>query len=107
MTNELPSTCMDWGKYGYVVRSKYRRIILLHLLKTEATPTELADHQSIHKSHVSRTLKDLVEAGLVECLTPGSRMGKVFGLTDSGKKIASKIVEKRKQKAELESIRQE
>ena len=107
MTKELPINYMDWVKYGYVMRSKYRRLLLSHLFKTEATPTELATRQDIHKSHVSRTLKDLVEAGLIECLNPGSRMGKVFGLTDSGREVASKIVEKRKQKAELESIKDE
>lgn len=104
MTKELPINCMDWTLYGYVVRSKYRRLILLHLLKTEATPTELATIQDIHKSHVSRTLKELTERGLIVCLTPGHRMGKVFGLTDMGKELALKLVEKRMQRDELKAI---
>lgn len=55
------------------------------------SPKELAISTSVHKNHVSSTLKDLENLNVVVCLTPGLRKGKLFQLTDLGREIVRKI----------------
>ena len=48
------------------------------------TPTQIANEIGISVTHVSRSLKDLIERGLVECLTPNERVWKLYKLTKEG-----------------------
>jgi len=73
------------------VRSKERRKIVVSLGKPK-TPTEIAKELKLGVSHISRTLKEFKERGLVECLTPNQRMGKVFVLTDKGEEIRKEMM---------------
>ena len=47
--------------------------LLLELVKSPKTPTELASLQNKHLSHVSRTLRSLRDSGLVEYTETRSR----------------------------------
>lgn len=82
---------MDWGKYGYVIASRYRQRIVLSLHKGPKTPKQIADETKFYLSHVSLVIKKLVERKIVNCLTPNLRRGKIFTLTDEGKEIAEKL----------------
>lgn len=82
---------MDWKKYGYVLSSTYRQKIV-HLLKEgPKTPKQISMESRLHLSHVSSTLKDLVDMDIVKCLTPDLRKGKFYELTTNGKEIADRI----------------
>jgi predicted transcriptional regulator len=81
----------EWENYGFVIASRYRTKIVLDLLNGPKTPKELSADTSFYISHVSSTLSDLVRKEIVECLTPSLRRGKVFALTESGRKVAKKL----------------
>ena len=82
---------MEWEKLGYVLASKYRRDIMLTLAEGEKTPKEIARKTGFYLSHVSSTLSQLESQGLVTCLTPKLRRGRLFGLTKSGEKIINEL----------------
>jgi predicted transcriptional regulator len=81
----------EWESYGFVIASRYRTKIVLDLLSAPKTPKELSANTGFYLSHVSSTLSDLATKGIVECLTPRLRRGRVFALTEVGKTVAKKI----------------
>jgi len=85
--------CMDWDRYGYVVASSYRTKIILALARGEKTPAQIAQEAGIYLSHACATLADLSKKGLVGCLTPALRRGRVYALRDEGRKVADKLKE--------------
>jgi len=56
-------------------------------------PKEIAKENDYYLSHVSNTLKELQEKNIVECLTKEREKGKIYALTEEGKKIFEKIEE--------------
>ncbi len=55
------------------------------------TPKKIADMSKLRLNHVSTVLHDLQEKGVIKCLTPKLRRGKIFALTDEGKRIAGQL----------------
>ena len=78
---------MKWDLIGFIEASKYRKKIVLSLEKGNKTPKELRDELGFYITHISSTLKELIEKNIVVCLTPELRKGRIFALTDEGKKI--------------------
>ncbi|HEX7033526.1 MAG TPA: helix-turn-helix domain-containing protein [Nitrososphaera sp.] len=81
---------MSWDDVGYVMASKNRRIVL-SLLEEPKTPTILAKAADINLANVSRTLTELERNGLVVCLTPKKRVGRIYSLTKKGKEVVGKV----------------
>ena len=79
---------MDWSKYSFVIRAKNRKAVLLCLSKPK-TPTQLAEELKLSLPHVSRALKELEKEGLVECLTPSEKVGRVYKRTKIGEEIVN------------------
>jgi len=77
---------MDWDTYSFAIRTELRRKILL-ALKEPKTPTQIGSEINSSVSHVSRNLTNFIEKGLVKCLTPKQKMGRVYKLTPSGEEI--------------------
>ena len=77
---------MDWNAYSFVLRSKNRRLVLSALTQPK-TPSRIAKETGILLPHVSRALKELEEKGLVKCLTPNEKLGRIYALTELGKQI--------------------
>ena len=77
---------MNWKLYSFIIRSKRRKDIVL-ALKQPKTPSQLAKDVKASTSHVSRTLKQFSDRGIVICLTPQEKIGKVYELTAIGKDI--------------------
>lgn len=82
---------MDWKYYSFIIRSTYREKILFHLTKMNATPMELAQRYDFEKAQVSRTLKELEKEGFIICLTPELKKGRIFTVTEEGKKLVKEI----------------
>ena len=85
---------MDWEKYGFVISSNYRKKVIISLSDGPKTPKEIADETNLYISHVSKTLSELQSVGLVLCLTPTLKRGRVYKLTTNGKEI-SKYIKRR------------
>lgn len=76
-----------WYFTSYVNASNYRKKVVNCLIEKAMTPREIEKQINIKISHISRTLKELKEKGLVECLSPEIRKHKLYSLTKKGKKL--------------------
>lgn len=59
--------------------------------KGKRTPSQIAKDLKVSTTQVSRTLKQFEKKGLVECLTPDSKMGKIYILTEKGKELLAEF----------------
>jgi DNA-binding MarR family transcriptional regulator len=75
---------------SFVTRGSVRRQVLRSLIRPH-TPTELAKILGVARSAVSRAVLALEKVGLVECLTPDSKMDRYYRMTDTGKKVLAII----------------
>ena len=82
---------MNWENLGFIKASKYRKNIILALASRNKTPNDLKSELRMHMTHVSSTLKDLVSKGIVQCLTPDLRKGKIYSLTNAGQELCEYI----------------
>lgn len=76
--------------YGWVLRGKQRRIIIKCLEKPK-TPTLIKEETKIKVSNVSDVLRAMEKIGIVECLNPKDKMGRLYGLTIAGEKIRKQL----------------
>ena len=81
---------MSWDDVSYVAASKTRKSIMLKL-ETPRTPTFLAKELEVNLANISRALTELEEKGIVVCLTPEQRVGKIYSLTKKGIKVSDTI----------------
>lgn len=72
---------------AYVVGSKYRRMIIRELRSGPSTPTQIAEKNDAHVSHVSRGLGELEDRTVVAAYGTGSRT-RLYRLTDYGDTVA-------------------
>lgn len=79
-----------WNDVSFVVASKNRRAILLDL-ENPKTPTMVAKGTNLNVANVSRTLSELEKVGLVVCLTPKKKMGRIYSHTQKGKEVLEKV----------------
>lgn len=82
-----------WSIVGSVIASKYKREILYYLSKGAATPKQISNGTDIRINHVSNYLIRLADDGLVKCLNPDAKMGRLYKLTGKGTEILD-IIEK-------------
>lgn len=71
---------------SYVVRGK-TRLDILKALDKPMTPTQISDKLRNHRSTISRTLLEMEKRGLVKCLTPKEKTGRLYNITKKGKDI--------------------
>jgi len=71
---------------SFLSRSKNRKTVLENL-DNPITPTELASKLNIQRSTISRAILELMNKKLVKCLTPKEKMGRLYQITDLGKKV--------------------
>lgn len=77
--------------YGFVISSSYRKMVLLELSKSPQIPTNIARRLNINVNHVSRALSQLNSKGLVQCINPEERKGRVYILTELGRKVLNRL----------------
>lgn len=77
---------MKWTTYSFVIRGKTRKRIFL-ALENPKTPSQIATELRLSTTHVSRALKELSDKGLVKCLTPAEKFGRIYDLTPTGRKL--------------------
>ncbi|MGI0022863.1 MAG: winged helix-turn-helix domain-containing protein [Nitrososphaeraceae archaeon] len=81
---------MSWNDVSYVIASKTRKSIILKL-EIPRTPTFLAKDLDLNIANVSRAITELEDKGIVVCLTPKQKVGKIYSLTKKGKDVVLKI----------------
>ena len=75
-----------WENYGYVERGNLRKEVIKHMNEPK-TPSKLAKELKIHLAEASRVLIELTKRKLAVCLTPNLLSGRIYDLTEEGKKI--------------------
>jgi predicted transcriptional regulator len=83
----------DWELYSWVIRGNQRRKAMMALDKPKI-PTEIKKEAQMSLTNVSKILRAFKKKGLVICLTPDSKTGKIYELTGKGKKIRKKMLKK-------------
>lgn len=78
----------------YVNRSRYRKNAMKSLNEGIKIPSEIAEETGIYLNHISNTLTDLKNHGLVECINPEARKGRLYRLTDKGSKVYENLTVK-------------
>lgn len=76
---------------SYVQISKYREKVVKALDGETKIPTQIARDSDIRPNHISKVLSELKAHELVECINPEARKGRLYRLTDTGKKIAENL----------------
>ena len=72
---------------GYVSCSEYRVKTLDYLSEKSTTPTNIAKGVDILPNHISKVLKELSLKGLIQCLNPEARKGRIYEITEVGRKV--------------------
>ena len=76
-----------------VKNSEYRKKILLSLVDINyLTPSEIAEKTKLRLNHVSNFLKDLKDNNLIICLNDDEKRGRLYQITELGKKVAKENV---------------
>ena len=72
-----------------IKNSEYRKKILISLTDVNyLTPSEISDKTKLRLNHVSNFLKDLKDNKLIICLNDEDKRGRLYQITELGKKVA-------------------
>lgn len=74
----------------FVLRGKNRKVIIKALSDGRKTQAELHKITKMYRTHVRRTLNELISKGLVRCLNPKDRIYKLYELTKKGRELNKK-----------------
>ena len=78
---------------SYVKISKYRWNVMGTLYENRfLMPSEIANRTGILNNHISFVLKQLKNKGLIECINPEVRKGRLYRLTDTGMEVMSVFI---------------
>lgn len=92
LQTRVSETDLDWDKVSLVTRSDYRQTAVESLISQPKTPSDIAEESGIEIAHISRSLKDLREAGIVRLLVAeDTKKGRIYGLSAEGEHIADHI----------------
>lgn len=80
-----------WADVGYITISRNRQKVMKILTDGPKIPSQIGKKAGIRTNHVSNNLKQLSEHGLVECINPEAKKGRLYRLTEKGKLVVEKI----------------
>ena len=72
---------------SFVLRGKNRVKVLKILSKEKKISGQIEKETGMYKSHVSRTLKELMTKNLIKCLNPKDRTYRFYTSTSEGKRL--------------------
>lgn len=76
---------------AYVEISSYRQKVLTAINVDVKIPTRIAKDCGILPNHISKVLAELREHGLIVCINPEMRKGRLYKLTDRGLQVLKLI----------------
>lgn len=84
---------VNWVLVGWVMASRKRKEVIAHLVSAPRTPKHLSNVTGANIAQISAILSELSKRGVVECLTPDAKKGRIYSLTKLGVSVHSKILE--------------
>jgi len=82
---------MDYDKYSFVLASPNRQKIVKALDK-EKIPSQLSKELKMQDANIARALRELTIKGIIKCINPENKRGRIYILTSDGKSIRNKII---------------
>jgi len=79
-----------WELLSFVLRSK-QRVKIIKFLDRPSTPNQISSGTGLAISHVSRSLAEFRERGIVKLMNPKAKMGRIYVLTPKGKNVLKSI----------------
>ncbi len=76
---------------GYIKISKHRKTVFLALKDGPKMPSEIVQETTMRMDDVSRALRAMDNKGIVSCVNPEMKKGRLYALTSNGKKIINDI----------------
>ena len=64
------------------IKSSKQRVKILMTFHSFVTPSEVSRLTGLSPSHVSRSLKEFCDKGIVKCNNPKTHIGKIYTLTE-------------------------
>ena len=80
----------NYSLLSFVLRGERRKAILLCLNKP-MIPKEIGEHCNVSIHNVSKSLKELVDRGLIVCKNPNDKFYRFYELTKKGKDILKEL----------------
>ncbi|WP_405271549.1 hypothetical protein [Methanobrevibacter sp.] len=81
-------------KVAYVLASDHRKNIILFMGDELYSPKQIGDAINVRTNHISNLLAQLRKYNLVYNTTPCIRKGRLYSLTDDGKRVLEYIKQK-------------
>ena len=81
----------DMSIISLLARSKKRISVLKSLEKENKIPTKIGKDINDNSNHISKYLKTLKDAELVECLNEEDKRYRFYSITDKGKYYLDKV----------------
>ena len=78
---------------SYTRLSEHRTKTLLAIGNEVVLPKDISKKTGYRPTHTSRSIKQLIDTGLVECLNPEKVKGRLFVTTNLGKEVLKYIKE--------------
>lgn len=91
-----------WDEVSLILSSSWRLNVLKEL-DSPKKPSQLTKKLKMPYSHISKTLNQLKDHNLINILTPNKTQGRLYIITEEGKKVlleAEKIIGKKDTKSE-------
>jgi len=85
--NEYMNEDVVKDRIGFVKLSPYRLEILKYLETGMKMPVEIGKHLDIRTSHASNVLQGLSKNGLVVCINPHRKKGRLYENTELAKEV--------------------
>lgn len=84
----------NWDLKGFVISSRYRKLVIRELSEGPSTPSRLAERSNATIASISHALSELRERDCVELLVDEDRRkGRVYGLTQTGAALLDDLEE--------------
>jgi len=80
----------NYSLLSFVLRGERRKAILICLNKP-MIPKEIADKCNVSIHNVSKSLKELVDRGLIVCKNPQDKFYRFYELTKKGREILKEL----------------
>lgn len=79
-----------WKMASWIMISSYRNRVMVALGNKLKTPSVLSRETGIKINHISKTLAELKQNGLIICINEDAKKGRLYQITDLGFQVVQK-----------------
>lgn len=80
----------DYADYSWIIRGKQRKKIL-KVMDKPLIPTQIKEKTDLSLNNVSDILREFRKRKIAKCVNPKEKTGRLYELTDKGKKLKKDI----------------